>query len=162
MLFLKKVTQKFDTFSVKVTMNWENCHSWISHFTQMVKSEITFTLNSRKFWSRPITSCYANDSLNLCLLTVISAVVRTMSWCHRRCQPYQGSKIPDKVLDPEWQKSFFIFSRKKKYWNLKFWPNFSHCQIIKNVILPFYTNHHDIDQLITWSWSTKLVLLILP
>ena len=44
-------------FSLKITKNWKNCHIWSSRFTQKVKQEITFTftLNSCKFKSPPIT-----------------------------------------------------------------------------------------------------------
>ena len=36
--------------------NRENCNSRISRFPQMMKHEITFKLDSRKFWSQPITT----------------------------------------------------------------------------------------------------------
>ena len=49
-------TQKYANFSLKIMKNRENCHSHISWFTQIMKCEITFTLNSRKFRSWPITS----------------------------------------------------------------------------------------------------------
>ena len=44
--------------SLKITNYGENCHSQISHLMQMMKSEMTFTLNSRKFWLLPITSLH--------------------------------------------------------------------------------------------------------
>ena len=50
-----EITQNVPVFHSKSREMGENCFSWSSRFTQMVKSEITFTLNSRKFWSQPIT-----------------------------------------------------------------------------------------------------------
>ena len=46
---------KSSSFSLKITINWENVNSWISCFTQMVGSEITFMFDSWKFYSRLIT-----------------------------------------------------------------------------------------------------------
>ena len=46
------------SFSLKITKNGENRYSHISRFTQMVRSEISFsfTLNSRNFCSQSITN----------------------------------------------------------------------------------------------------------
>ena len=53
------ILHHFSISSLKITKNKENCrHSQISRFPKMVKRKITVTLNSRKFWSRPITSKY--------------------------------------------------------------------------------------------------------
>ena len=38
-----EITQKFANFSLKITDNRENCHSWSTRFPQMVKCEFTFT-----------------------------------------------------------------------------------------------------------------------
>ena len=54
--FSHKIWQTFANISLKITKNRENCHSVISRFLQMVRSEIIFTLDSRKFCSRPITN----------------------------------------------------------------------------------------------------------
>ena len=51
----RKITQKFATFSLKITKNRKHFHSRISQFTQIVKREITFMLDSRKFWSQLLT-----------------------------------------------------------------------------------------------------------
>ena len=51
-----EMTLKLACFSLKITINGENCQSRISCFTQMASSEITFILDSRKFLSRPITN----------------------------------------------------------------------------------------------------------
>ena len=48
------IMQKFDNFHLKITKNYENCHWRTSRFWQVVKREITFKIDSRKFWSRPI------------------------------------------------------------------------------------------------------------
>ena len=53
---LPDITLKLTSFSFNIMINRENCHSRISCFTQMVKGEITFTVNSRKFWLRAITT----------------------------------------------------------------------------------------------------------
>ena len=47
-------TLKLASFSFKITINGEFCHSLISHFTQIVKSETLFPLDSCKVWLRPI------------------------------------------------------------------------------------------------------------
>ena len=52
-----QIMQKFTSFSLKITQTRENYHLRSSLFTQFVKHEITFTLNSRKFSSHPITKC---------------------------------------------------------------------------------------------------------
>ena len=44
------------SFSLKIMIFEENCQQQILRFTEMLRSEITFTLNSRKFWSWYITS----------------------------------------------------------------------------------------------------------
>ena len=49
---LREITQKFANLSLKFTQNRENCHLWISWIPQIVKREITFSLDSHKFWSR--------------------------------------------------------------------------------------------------------------
>ena len=41
---------EMDKFLLKIMINGENRNSWTSCFMQMMKSEITFTLDSRKFW----------------------------------------------------------------------------------------------------------------
>ena len=46
-----ELTPKLAIFSLKIMNNGENCLSLIWRFTQMVKSKITFMLNSQKFWS---------------------------------------------------------------------------------------------------------------
>jgi len=51
----REMMLKFTSNSLEITKNGENCHSYISRFSQMVRSEITFTPDSRKFCSRPIT-----------------------------------------------------------------------------------------------------------
>ena len=56
-----KITPKLTSFSLKITNYGENCHSQISHLMQMMKSEMTFTLNSRKFWLLPITSLHLSS-----------------------------------------------------------------------------------------------------
>jgi len=40
-----EIISKLTSFSLKSTKYDENCHSRISRFTQLIKSEITFTLN---------------------------------------------------------------------------------------------------------------------
>ena len=52
----REITQKFAKFSLKITKSRENCLSRISWFWQIVKHEIMFTFNSRKFGSQSITS----------------------------------------------------------------------------------------------------------
>ena len=52
----REIALKLASFSLKILIYGENCHSWILLFSQMVRSEITFTLDWRKFWSRLITS----------------------------------------------------------------------------------------------------------
>ena len=42
-----EINLKSTSFSLKTTINGENCHSQISSFTQMVKYEFTFTLDSQ-------------------------------------------------------------------------------------------------------------------
>ena len=54
----REITMKLASFSLKITKNEENCHSWISCFTQMVMSDIIFTLDLHEFYSQPITLCY--------------------------------------------------------------------------------------------------------
>ena len=46
---------EIDRYFTQNQEKWGNRHSGISRFTQMVRNEITFTLNSRKFYLRPIT-----------------------------------------------------------------------------------------------------------
>ena len=41
-----EITQNIANFSLKIKKNGENCHSRILWFTQMVKREITLTLDS--------------------------------------------------------------------------------------------------------------------
>ena len=56
----REIMPKVTIFSLKITKNTENCHSWISRFLQMVKREIMFMLDSHKFWSK------LNASWNRC------------------------------------------------------------------------------------------------
>ena len=44
-----EITLKMTCFSLKITKNLENCHLRISRFIQMMKSGMTFKLDSRKF-----------------------------------------------------------------------------------------------------------------
>ena len=46
---------EIDNCSLKITKNGVNCHSRISRFTQIVRSEITFKLHSHKFFSLVLT-----------------------------------------------------------------------------------------------------------
>ena len=48
-----EITLKLRIFSLKITENVENCHSLISRFMKMMKSKITFTLDSRNFAHNP-------------------------------------------------------------------------------------------------------------
>ena len=57
-----EITLKSTSISLKIPENKQTCHSQISLFPQIVKYELRFTLNSRKFWSLPITNITsAND-----------------------------------------------------------------------------------------------------
>ena len=49
---------KSTSFLLKIMKNGENCLSRIKHFTQMVKSEIMFTLDSHRFSSWLISNGY--------------------------------------------------------------------------------------------------------
>ena len=51
----RKITQKIATFTRKITKNRIHFHSQISQFPQIVKHEIMFMLDSRKFWSQLIS-----------------------------------------------------------------------------------------------------------
>ena len=53
-----KIKQKSTSFSLKMMIIGENCHSWISRFTQMVIIEITFALDSQKYLSSNITNVH--------------------------------------------------------------------------------------------------------
>ena len=46
-----EITQEFIIFSFKITRNRRNCHSQSSQFIQILKCQITFSLNSRKFFT---------------------------------------------------------------------------------------------------------------
>ena len=46
---LREIPQKYAGFSLKITKDRENYHLQSSRFTQMVKREIFFALNSHKF-----------------------------------------------------------------------------------------------------------------
>ena len=59
------MTLKLTSFSLKITKNEENCQALISRVTQRVKSKITFTLHSRKFYSQPISSICRERKANL-------------------------------------------------------------------------------------------------
>ena len=48
-LIWREIMLKLTCFSLKITINGEKCHSQLSHFTQMMRSELTFTIDSRKF-----------------------------------------------------------------------------------------------------------------
>ena len=60
-----EITLKLTNFSLKITRNWENCHLQISRFTHMMKSKITFMLNSRKFCLQPFISRHSCFLSNL-------------------------------------------------------------------------------------------------
>ena len=45
----REITQELPDFSIIISRNRENHHSQSSQFTQIVKREITFMLDSRKF-----------------------------------------------------------------------------------------------------------------
>ena len=42
--WLFEITLKLTNYSLKIKIDWGKCHSWISWFTQMVISEITFAI----------------------------------------------------------------------------------------------------------------------
>ena len=51
----KIVKSHLHPIPLKIMKNRKNCHSQNSRFTQKVKHEITFPLDSRKFWTQLIT-----------------------------------------------------------------------------------------------------------
>ena len=76
-LISREITLDGTSFSRKITMNWENCHSQVSYFTLMVRSKIMFTFDSRKFWSQPITTVY--HILKILLKLLKSLILRVFS-----------------------------------------------------------------------------------
>ena len=53
-----EIMQSIVSFTLRSKKNRENCHSLSSWLMQMVKRYIMFMLDSRKFWSGPITNAH--------------------------------------------------------------------------------------------------------
>ena len=58
-----EITMKLKCCSLPIMKTGASCHSQISRFTQMVKSEITFMLDSQKFCLWPIANCESKNFL---------------------------------------------------------------------------------------------------
>ena len=56
----REIMLKLTSFAHKILKNEENRHSLILRFSQLVRNEISFKLNSRKFCSSPIISKFGH------------------------------------------------------------------------------------------------------
>ena len=120
-----EVKQYFAIVSLKVTKNSENCHSWISRIQKMVKREITITHDSRKFWSRPITSLkystylWLSSNLNSQSDTFLQWI--SGSLVHRFHRPHiNGSHYKIISQEPQffpWSSATFIHSKNSRFDN---------------------------------------------
>ena len=76
----REITLKLASFSLKITINGENCHSQFSHLTQMVKCEITFMLVSRKFIFGQLYISHVSRLLMIGNVDVVTNDMFVQSW----------------------------------------------------------------------------------
>ena len=88
-----EITMKSTIFALKISIIEENCHSQISHFTQMVISEITFMHRGKHIFHRfifvtakQVETCMKIQKQNKGNLQRFLAEVWNLTWNQQKCQ----------------------------------------------------------------------------